>query len=34
MIENIGHLKYLKKLDLGVNRIKRIDGLSNLENLT
>ena len=24
VIENIGHLKYLKKLDLGQNRIQRI----------
>jgi Leucine-rich repeat (LRR) protein len=32
-IEGIGHLKYLKKLDLGRNRIKKIEGLSTLENL-
>ena len=24
VIENIGHMKYLKKLDLGQNRIQRI----------
>jgi Leucine-rich repeat (LRR) protein len=27
-IENISHLRYLKKLDLGRNRIRKIDGLS------
>jgi Leucine-rich repeat (LRR) protein len=27
-------LRYLKKLDLGRNRIRRIDGLNQLESLT
>lgn len=28
IIENITHLKYLKKLDLGQNRIQRIQNIS------
>lgn len=34
VIENISHLRYLKKLDLGCNRIKKIEGLSQLESIT
>ena len=33
-IENLGHLKSLKKLDLGSNRITMIQGIKNLESLT
>ena len=34
VIENLGHLKYLKKLDLGQNLITKIQGISDLESLT
>lgn len=34
VIENISHLKYLKKLDLGQNHIQRIQGINQLESLT
>lgn len=34
IIENLGHMKYLKKLDLGQNYITKIQGIAQLESLT
>lgn len=34
IIQNIEQLKYLKKLDLGQNRIRRIQNITQLVSLT
>ena len=34
VIQNLDNLKYLKKLDLGSNKIKRISNVSALVSLT